>query len=300
MKRIVCSLVVLALAAPVLAAHDPCNYIEITLADGGSGVLEVYAKVAPESSDTPVGISLTLVCSDGATTLEPCGVLAYDPCFPVFMDYAHEKVGPNFDPCTWNPADPCYTFDPPMGTPMADPCGPGLADPCSSEFALCLGRLDPCQADLVVPKGVVKLLAKVQLYDGGAGDTDVTVTGNAQRGGAVGLNDYFDLDIIGSPQQVTFAIDTCWTLSKCPGQPSGDGDCNGYITLGDLNIWKEGFTADAAGSTHGKGYLEYNCCTDFDHNTYINLGDLNIWKAGFVAGTTYPTSTSNTDCTGNP
>jgi hypothetical protein len=159
MKRIVCSLVVLALAAPVLAAHDPCNYIEITLADGGNGVLEVYAKVAPESSDTPVGISLTLVCSDGATTLEPCGVLEYDPCFPVFMDYAHEKVGPNFDPCTWNPADPCYTFDPPMGTPIADPCGPGLPDPCVSEFALCMGRLDPCQADLVVPKGVVKLLA---------------------------------------------------------------------------------------------------------------------------------------------
>ena len=92
MKRIVCSLVVLALAAPVLAAHDPCNYIEITLADGGSGDLKVYAKVAPDSSDTPVGISLTLVCSDGATTLEPCGVLEYDPCFPVFMDYAHEKV----------------------------------------------------------------------------------------------------------------------------------------------------------------------------------------------------------------
>jgi hypothetical protein len=304
MKKIVCSLVILALAAPVLAAHDPCNFIEITLADGGQGVLEIYAKVGADSSDTPVGIALTCLLSDPAKTLDPCGVLAYDPCFPVFMDYAHDAVGgAGFDPCSWNPSDPCYAFEPPygpMGTPIADPCGPGLPDPCVAEFALCMGRLDPCEADLAVPKGVVKLLAKVQLYKNvyvvdGCDAVNVTVTENSQRGGAVGVNDFFDVFVIGSPVAIDMCKDSCWDNSECPGRANGDGDCNGFINIGDLNIWKDGFDTDAT-DPHGTAYQEYNCCADFDRNTYINIGDLNIWKAGFAAGTTYPGSTNKTNC----
>ena len=177
MRKLVCLLGIVALAVPAFAANE----ITYRAYDDTGGVLRITYEIDGASTDDLVGLGLTLSCSDGGKIGDPCASVLYvDPLLPVYLDFAHDYVE------AWTPADPCYNFAPVMGTPLADPCVAGVAATDASDFAICMGRLDPCA---IPPKGVETDLIKIQLYDGGTGSTDVTITGDPCtdiRGGTVG------------------------------------------------------------------------------------------------------------------
>lgn len=279
MKKLVCLLAVLAFAAPVMA--DPCNIIEITAEDAGSGQLRISYEVDAGSPDTLVGIALLVELDQGAK-VDPCDsgtVVSTDPCLPVYMDYAHDQIPEGWDPIS-NPTP--YTIG--TGTPLADPCGPGALSVEGSDFVICMAQVvDPCTT---IPKGVVRELAVIQLIDGGAGETDVTITAEVTlRGGAVGsVFGTINVPTPGSPTVVFGGAPECWDALECGGQPQGDFTCDGTVNLADLtairNAWGTGHLAD----TLGTGAGEYNCCADSNHDGTVNLSDLTAIRTGWGSG----------------
>jgi hypothetical protein len=292
MKNLVCLLAILALAAPALA--DPCNIIDITAEDAGSGQLRISYEVDPCSNDELVGIALLFECSDSATMdpCDPCTIVSTDPCLPVYMDYAHDQIPEGWDPCDFDPCNPPYDIG--DGNPIADPCGPGLLGAEGSNFVLCMARvIDPCVS---IPKGVVRELAVVQLKDGGAGYTDVLISAEVNlRGGAVGST--FETVNVPAPPgtRVTFAVPTCWDLTECGGQPQGDFTCDGDVNLADLGAIRNAWGTDKDVDPRGTGPGEYNCCADSNHDGLVNLTDLGDIRTGW--GTTGHTpATGEQDC----
>ena len=270
MKKLVC-LLVLTMVVPAFAQ----NTITITGADDGGGVLRIDYAVSGGSVDAPVGISLNFACSDGATA--GVGAVTYaDPCFPVYLDYASE------DPCNYN-------FDPVEGTPLAIADAAGVPDLAVETFALCMGRLDPCD----VPKdGQTRVLAKIQLTQGTAASTDVTIATDDLRGGTVGS--VFDVTIVGSPTTVSFGGPVCFeegwvdglgnTITAAnvaqyvaSGSPAcwcypcfaaGDGNNDCVNTTGDLFMVMDPISG--AFKPYGDG------CADFNYDGVITTGDLFI------------------------
>ena len=274
MRKLVCLLVVMFMAAPVLA-DDPCSIITITGSSTVESQLNLYYNVSAVSVDTPVGISLTLTCDgDGAINGDPC-ILYVDPCFPVYLDYAHDQIPGGWEPCDWNPASPLYEFDPPEGSPLADADVAGQPSGAVQEFALCMGRL--VEGDDPVQKAVTRLLATIKLE--GTDSTNVVVASDALRGGTVGSPFTVNIDI--APGGVEVALPaggpdpSCW--NACSGQPLGDADCNGAVNLDDLDLFKAAiFTAPGSGA--------WNQCADFNHTCSVNLDDLDIFKANIFTG----------------
>ncbi|MBN1437431.1 MAG: hypothetical protein JW936_10185 [Sedimentisphaerales bacterium] len=281
MKKLCVSLIVLMMATVASAV----NTVDISLVDEGSGVLAVEYSVNqdPCAPSVPVAYSLTIALSDGAT-VEPCDVIETDPCYPVFIDFAHDAVGSDFDPADWDPCDPCYEIG--DGHPMANPNAAGApTDPCDT-FSLCMGRLDENQ----VAGPLTGTLVRIQLADGGAGYTNVTVAADGLRGGVVGSTftvipvyedgaatrvDFntacFVEGMTDSSGHVITAADVaqwnawgqpaCWCYT-CFGSGDGNGDC--VNTTGDLFL-----VIDAGGA----GFLS-NACGDFNYDGVCTTGDL--------------------------
>lgn len=195
MKKLVAMLVLMLMALPAFAINE----ITITAVDSGSGVLSVYYNVDPASETDPVGIALGFACSDAATTTS-AGVTAIDPCFPVYLDFAHDAVGPNFDPCTWDPCNPLYEVG--DGNPLAKTDEAGVPAGAVSAFSVCMGRLD----QPAPTKGVAHKLCDIQLAQGSAAFTDVTIAADSLRGGVVGS--VFTVNVPGAPVRVNFGVAT--------------------------------------------------------------------------------------------
>jgi len=297
MKKLVAMLVLMLMALPAFAINE----ITITAVDSGSGVLSVYDNVNAASESDPVGIALGFACSDAATTTS-AGVSAEDPCFPVYLDFAHDAVGPNFDPCTWDPCNPLYTVG--DGKPLAKTDEAGVPAGAVSDFSICMGRLDqPAPA-----KGVAHKLCDIQLAQGTAAYTDVTIAADDLRGGVVG-GSVFTVNVPGAPVRVTFAVPqkcmketapeyalwqawgepACWCYDRqCRGNVDGKKTFLRFVSSTDLDLFKQAYNkTDAAlalvpngmcaNLDHAKTFLRFVSSTDLGmFKTYYNKTDLNV------------------------
>jgi hypothetical protein len=109
------------------------------------------------------------------------------------------------------------------------------------------------------------------------GDANVVITVtqvNAQRGGIV-LKNPDDPVTDNLPVSLEIPCDEgiphCW---DCPGQPSGDATGDGKVTAFDLLALRKAWLTTAAGSPHGTGTGEYNCCADFTQDGKVTSFDL--------------------------
>ena len=213
------SLIVFGVLVTAAAAE-----ISITATDVGDGQLRIGYEVT-SGPYVPVGLDLTISLSDGATVNDVTDVLSVDLSFPVYLDYAfgdpfsctigagHPLADPFWAGTAALPASElslCLAaFSPYTSTGPGDlngdgsvdlldvrifssawlewvfdpnaPAGPdinwdGITD--MFDFALLAG------GQAVTPGTVVDLVT-LQLHDGGAGYTEVTITEDFMRGGVV-------------------------------------------------------------------------------------------------------------------
>jgi len=241
MKNLIALLVMVLMASPLMA-----DEITITASDSGGGVLSVFYTVV---SGAPVGISLNFACSDGATTTA-AGVTNVDPLFPVYLDQAHDTGA-------------TYNFDPVQGSPLANADSAGVPAGAVSTFAICMGRLGQAAPAIGTP---IKL-CDIQLTQGTAATTCVTIAADTLRGGVVGS--VFTVNPPAACVEVTFEEPGC----ACPG----DLDLNGTINTTDFNVLVT-LLKNAAGSGYSipKGAAAYNDCGDLDNNEIVNTTDFNI------------------------
>lgn len=192
MKKLFALLLLVLVASPLFAA----NTITITASDSGSGVLSVYYNVDAASTSDPVGIALNFSSSAGTTQV--ADVTNVDPCFPVYLDYAHDN-------------NTGYDFDPVVGTPLAKPDAAGVPAGTVSNFAVCMGRLEKAAPS----KGVAHKLCDIKFTAvGAAAYTDVTIAADTLRGGVVGS--VFTVNVPATPVRVTFAVYYNLTASAGP------------------------------------------------------------------------------------
>jgi len=241
MKKLLASLLVLAMCAPAMAvtfstsATDNVLTISYDLAEG-----EVLR-----------GLALTVARQSGD------GVVANDQDhnfgpFNTFMDYAYMA-----------PTE--YQID--TGHPFALVSEAGVAAFPASEFAISLGYLDQ---NGVEPKGegITEDGSITIVFTAGAQslDTEVAVALDTLRGGAVGdgLTTIDDSGLVN--QTLTFPSQGCAT---CPG----DFDGNGVVQLSDLmsaiSVMQTGGFADMD-TAHGS----YNACSDYNGDGVWQLSDL--------------------------
>jgi len=274
MKNLLIALVMVLMASTLFAA----NTITITASDAGSGVLSVYYNVAADSESDPVGISLNFSCSNGATTTA-AAVTNVDPCFPVYIDQAHDTGA-------------TYNFDPVQGSPLAMTDAAGVPAGAVSDFALCMGRL----GQGAPAKGVAHKLCDIQLTQGTAADTCVTIAADALRGGVVGST--FTVNVPATCVTVTFAVPKCmketapeyavwqawgepdcWCYKRqCRGDVNNAKEFNKWVMGADLALFKQAYNkTDAVLHTITNGI-----CADFNHGAEFGKrvmgGDLGIFK----------------------
>lgn len=126
----------------------------------------------------------------------------------------------------------------------------------------------------------------------GDGTVCVSISANGTRAGVVSK------DNPGTPPDITFKgtcfdvtsdpiIGTCWDITECGGQPSGDADCDGLVGFPDLGLLKASFFASP-------GSPNYNCCADFDQDCLVGFPDLGILKSNFFQN--FAPATNNTTC----
>jgi len=201
MKNLIALLVMVLMASPLMA-----DEITITASDSGGGVLSVFYTVV---SGAPVGISLNFACSDGATTTA-AGVTNVDPLFPVYLDQAHDTGS-------------TYNFDPVQGSPLANADAAGVPAGAVSTFAICMGRLGQAAPALGTP---IKL-CDIQLTQGTAASTCVTIAADTLRGGVVGS--VFTVNVPAACVEVTFEVPKCMK-STAPEYAT-------WLALGEPDCW---------------------------------------------------------------
>jgi len=258
MKSLICIAAVLALAAPLYAA----NVVTLSATDAGSGQVLITYNVT-EGDENPVGMGLKISLTNDATVNDPCDVLETNPQFNTYIDYVADMAEPN-----------AYVLG--EGHPLANPDAAGVAPANASVVSVCMGRLTdpPTAAD---PCGLV---IKLQLHQGSAGTTDVTVDADTLRGGVVGSS----FTVVPASCTVTFGID-CWVDNKC--QPCGDWNGDYLIS-----------PADATGLVAAWSPNPYERCADFNHDGIISPADATILVNHWSPNENCPdeTGTGGPDC----
>ncbi|HIJ71189.1 MAG TPA: hypothetical protein HPP87_07475, partial [Planctomycetes bacterium] len=222
MKKLILTLVVLALTAPVsvqaitFTATDPCD---------GTCVVEFDAGLDPNVPPVAMGLTVTVDGSD------PCDAITavdgIDSFFDIYMDYAYN------DPCS-------YTYG--AGHPIADPCAAGVASLPSMKFCVSMGGLGGSAKPLA--SAPMSGTAFVLHADNAVADpcgpaVTGTISLNALRGGVVGsdtepmatnLSIPFSITISGECFPSSHADYAMWVKA---GKP--DCWCNAYQCKGDAN-----------------------------------------------------------------
>jgi hypothetical protein len=166
------------------------------------------------------------------------------------------------------------------GNPLADINGPGQPDIPVSDFSVCLGMLDEGgeQAGADAGSQVSPIeLCTLKLNGNGAESTDITVSGDDLRGGAVGstITIIIDLNNDGTPD-TTITVSTsvgpaCWGYAKFT---CGDSDGDGSVLLSDFNVLAAAFNTVL-------GNAAYDECADYSKDNAVNLADFNMLAAFF-------------------
>jgi len=206
-----------------------------------------------------------------------------DVRFPVYLDYAHDVVGPNFDPCTWDPCNPLYQVS--DGNPLAKSDEAGVPAGAVSDFSICVGRLDQDAP----AKGVAQKLCDIQLAQGSAAYTDVTIAADDLRGGVVGS--VFAVTVPGAPVRVNFGPTDCFVVGMVDalGHTVTAADVSQWVAWGKPDCWC--YDCFAAGDLNGDCavttgdlftvidpvagvFRSGDACADVNYDGAITTGDL--------------------------
>ncbi len=253
--------------ATTIYAADP--NVLITCTDEGGGVIRVDYQVLVEDGVTPTlmrGIALDIIVdggatidaiSDFATGSTPADSTQIPTGYSIFMGSIQFA------------ADPNYVAD--FGDPVAPSTDPDtLGGLGTSGITVEMGSLY-AEGDPVPGKSGMLFRLKV------TENCTMTIAANPTRGGCV-LEDGSPANVV-SPGCPISIGPPCWS---CSAQPFGDTNGDGKVDFADLINLKKAFNTTSAGSPHGTGPGEYNCCADFDHSGAINFAELIIIKKNWI------------------
>jgi hypothetical protein len=254
MKKVALALLVIAFAVPAMAA------VNISASVGtGADANKVTIGYTCTSSEEVRAFALTIAVSDGAFIVgsaEPVGD-------PNLIDY---WVYPGS--ITFTVVDGNTVVDS-FGTPVAEQ----TVDSGVLEMASLYAASDPNHPDAPAASGN---LCSFWVDCSKAGVDNKVVVGlslNSKRGGVV-LKD----PNVTPTTNLPVALDVpcvkgpaCWA---CPRQPYGDATGEGSTNTQDLLALKKAWLTTSAGSPHGTGTGQYNCCADFTQDGAVNTQDL--------------------------
>ena len=273
MRKLVCIFAVICFAAPAFAG-------DITFAVNASGDGKcTIGYAATDPCEGPVGIGLKVTLSGGCSASVSGGanVESASEDFNVAIDYAHDMPDPNGYTIPWTGVHPGQH-------PLADPCEAGVPDPCSTEFSICMGRLDPCS----LPPQVMTNLVTLELDCLGDACCLVTVTIEEDnlRGGIVGAAwgsvDASDSTVVvcAEPCGVVECPIACWEYpTQCHGDVDGDGD----VDTVDWPTFRDSFGSNYCDDWNG-GAGPYNPCGDLDHDGDVDTVDWPGFRDNFGKG----------------
>jgi len=214
MKKILVSLLVLAMCVPAMAATVSVN-------DNGDGTGTIVVDAG--EGNLIVGLALNVDTTGGNIT-----ALSISPAtFNIYPDAAHDMEVAT--PDSYGYGD---------GTPIANQDAVGEAS-LSSSFAVSAGMLNG--ADIAGADGAQVVTIDISVD----ADTNICVEENALRGGIV-LTDGSGVDIDGTTVcgDVGPGGPACWNY---PCQPFGDANGDNLITAGDVQLllaaWTGGYEA---------------------------------------------------------
>jgi hypothetical protein len=273
MKKLLCLIAVIALTAPVMAADGDPN-VAVTCNDLGGGLVQFSYQVLVEDGVDPGlmrGIAFDVTTSNTATITgisnyatgaTPADSENIPAGYSVFMGSIQFAVDPNLVANFGDPVAP--NTDP-------DALGGLTTTGITAEMGSLYADGDPA------PTAAGDLF-KLQLGANGEASTVLEIAANTTRGGCV-MNDGASANVVSAGCTITFGtVTACWS---CDGQDKGNADGDTAIGFLDLGLVKLAFFTSAAGSVHGTGAGQYNCCADFDRDGVIGFLDLGIIKANF-------------------
>lgn len=242
MKKLLASLLVLAMCAPAMA-------ISFTTQDNGGGELQInYTLAAGEGLR---GLALTLDVTDGDAFVNASTDYTA-AAFNTFIDYAYTTGA---------------TYEVTQGHPFAQKTVAGVATFPASSFALSMGYLDQAAKQLAITSsGVIT----VKFTKGTTTTATVRVDLDPIRGGAVGDALVLTATNLPADQVLTFAAADCWTGDAASraqwesvGKPDGwcksinarqcKGDADG-LPFGKNNYWVAGPDLDVLVAAWSKPY----------------------------------------------
>lgn len=228
MKKLLVTLVVLALALPALAED-----VTFTATDNADGSF----TISYTSTTAPRGIALA-VSTDGTEVTDCSDVLEFEALFNCFMDQAADTIAAGGEYLLTSP-----------GCPLADPAAAGLPTFPASVFSICMGALDEDQdATLGEPGPASADLITIQLDDtNGSFPSVVTIDEDSFRGGVVG-------------SVLTTNLPITVTVTKgapfCVGDFNGDGVVNGSDVSGFVGAFGSVCAStDCRGDFNGDGVV---------------------------------------------
>jgi hypothetical protein len=284
MKKILVSLLVLAMVAPAMA-------VVLDTVDNADGTMTITMDTEGAAVR---GVALTVTCTNGASLVD----LSYDvnPEFNTFIDFlalgTTTFAGDTPDPGTDSPAPHPYAA-------AGSTAGEATADPTTgdTEFVVSMGMLDETKGQagytgsgnlITINTGAGDVCVSLDTVRGGVvGDAELTVT--FQDGGdsdCVTVTDEPDECMKNTHPDYTMWVDynrpDCWCYAaQCKGDLDGKDQLSGAVNVytNDLDIFLPAF-----GSLQT---TEPGVCADIDHkkqlsgavNVYTN--DLDIFLPNF-------------------
>jgi len=281
MKKVICLLVLLAMATSVSADV-------IFTGEGTGGRLSL--SYTTTGGDLPRGFALKCIVQGGnLVTIAPGDITipGIDPCDLAHIDYAYTTVD----------GGGSYTIG--QGHPLADPCAPGELSPSTDvdSFSVCFGVLDSTGNQGAGPATASPLI-EIPLDLGVDPCVYIIVDEDNLRGGIAGSRLTTNLPIIvkvtpvvldcvkttapfyvaweGGPNYYWNKPD-CWCFRKhCRGDCDGTMTGPFWVAIPDLNCFR------ACYNKFDSQLTQYSICGDFDH---IKTGpfrcaipDLNIFR----------------------
>ena len=260
MKKILASLLVLALCAPLYADGE----VTFSAVDNGADVDIIMTVNTADAGDGPVGIALDVDKTSGTLT----DAVMVDSFFDILIDYAYDLE-------TDTPGS--YTYG--AGTsPIAKFDEPGEDVVTSDPFCISAGGLGGESGTPADPPGGAIVLCKIS---GDAGST-ATITANAIRGGAVVFKAGGDVTVNGLPLLITIPSTGCTEFPCCVDYnltKKKDGGTDPLVNTNDLNS----FVNYVLDNRPNPDYFRvppaaggYDADYNFDDSSVlININDLN-------------------------
>ena len=267
MKKILASLLVLALCAPLYADGT----VTFSAVDNGADVDIIMTVDVADAGDGPVGIALDVDTTSGTLT----DAVMVDSFFDILIDVAYdmELASPG-----------SYTYG--AGTsPIAIWDAPGQDTIASDPFCISAGGLGGETGTPADPPGGAIVLCKIS---GDAGST-ATITANAIRGGAVVFKAGGTVTVNGLPLEITIPSGGCTEFPCCVDYNltnKKDGGIDPLVNINDINALVTYIDTNKTGVNFvvAPNNPAYDTDYNFDPGSVlINVNDLNA-MVNFIDG----------------